>query len=158
MDTSIGDWLTVLRRYVVAIGVGNLAWEFAQLPLYTIWREGSPREIVFAAIHCAGGDLLIGSSALLGAIVIAGDGRWPYVRFRTVATIAVAGGLTYTAFSEWLNTEIRESWAYSERMPTLPLIGAGVSPFAQWVVVPIASFWWARRPFAAGTRPKGKLP
>ena len=55
----IGGWLTALRRYVVVIGLGNLAWEFAQLPLYTIWHEGSLGEIVFAAIHCTGGDLLI---------------------------------------------------------------------------------------------------
>lgn len=43
-----GDWLMVLRRYVVAIALGNLSWEFAQLPLYTIWHEGTPGEIVFA--------------------------------------------------------------------------------------------------------------
>src|SRR3546814_20910448 len=30
---SVDDWLTALRRYVVAIGRGNLVWEFAQLPL-----------------------------------------------------------------------------------------------------------------------------
>lgn len=157
MTPSVGDWLTILRRYLLSVGFGNLAWEFAQLPLYTIWREGSPKEIVFAAVHCAGGDLLIASTALLGALAIAGDGRWPHARFHMVAVLAVLGGLAYTVFSEWLNTEIRGSWAYTELMPTLPLIGAGVSPFAQWVVVPIASFWWARRPFAAGTRPKGKL-
>src|SRR3546814_3558185 len=33
-----GEWLSVLRRYLAVIAVGNLAWEFAQLPLYTIWH------------------------------------------------------------------------------------------------------------------------
>lgn len=154
---SVGDWLTALRRYVVAIGLGNLVWEFAQLPLYTIWHEGSPGEIVFAAIHCTGGDLLIAGMALLGALVVAGDGRWPHARFRAVPAIAVLGGLAYTVFSEWLNTEIRGSWAYTELMPQLPLIGAGVSPLAQWIVVPLVAFWWARRPFTAGAYSKEKL-
>ena len=152
-----GTWLTVLRRYLIAIGIGNLVWEFAQLPLYTIWHEGSSGEILFAAVHCTGGDLLIASMALLGAIVVIGDGRWPHARFGLVAAIAVLGGLAYTVFSEWLNTEIRGSWAYTELMPQLPLIGAGVSPFAQWIVVPLAAFWWARRPFAAGKQSKGIL-
>jgi hypothetical protein len=140
-----GDWLTVLRRYVVAIALGNLAWEFAQLPLYTIWRERTPREIVFAAVHCTGGDLVIASTALLGALVIAADRRWPHARFGVVAVLAVAGGLAYTVFSEWLNTEIRGSWAYTRGMPTLPLIGSGVAPLAQWLLVPPLALWWARR-------------
>ena len=149
-----GAWLTVLRRYLIAIGLGNLVWEFAQLPLYTIWHEGSTGEILFAVTHCTGGDLLIASMALLGALVVAGDGRWPHARFRLVAAIAILGGLAYTVFSEWLNTEIRGSWAYTGLMPQLPLIGSGVSPLAQWIFVPLAAFWWARRPFLAGQQPK----
>ena len=34
-------WLNVLRRYLVAIAVGNLIWEFAHMPLYTLWETGS---------------------------------------------------------------------------------------------------------------------
>jgi hypothetical protein len=125
------------------MALGNLAWEFAQLPLYTIWRNGSPGEILFAALHCTGGDLLIAGSALLAALLVAGDCRWPNVRYRIVAAIAVVGGLAYTVFSEWLNTEIRGSWIYTEWMPTLPLIGSGLAPLAQWIVVPSLAFWWA---------------
>ena len=144
-----GDGLSALRRYLMASLLGNLVWEFAQLPLYTVWQEGSPREVAFAAIHCTGGDVLIASGSLLGAFMLAGNRRWPHERFCSVASITILAGLGYTVFSEWLNTEIRGSWAYSEWMPTLPLIGAGLSPLAQWIAVPFASLWWARRPFAA---------
>lgn len=152
------DWLTVLRRYLLVTGFGSLAWESAQLPLYTIWRGGSLREIVFAVLHCTGGDLLIASASLLGALVVAGDERWPQARFHAVALIAMLGGLAYTIFSEWLNTEIRGSWTYSEWMPTLPLIGIGVSPVTQWIAVPLIAFWWARRPMAANVQPTKELP
>jgi hypothetical protein len=138
-------WLTALRRYIVAIGLGNLVWEFAQLPLYTIWHRGSPGEILFAVFHCTGGDLLIAGSALIGALVVVGDRSWPYTRFGVVALITVLCGLAYTVFSEWLNTEIRGSWVYTDWMPTLPLIGAGLAPFAQWLLVPPLALWWARR-------------
>lgn len=147
-DAAPADWLSALRRYVLASALGNLVWEFAQLPLYTIWHEGTTRDIIVAAVHCTGGDILISGASLLTALMIFGNGRWPHAKFHRVALATLVGGLAYTVFSEWLNTEIRGSWAYGEWMPTLPLIGAGLSPFAQWIIVPIVAFWCARRPFA----------
>ena len=60
----------------------------------------------------------------------------------------------YTIFSEWLNTEIRGSWAYSELMPTLPLIDAGLAPFSQWIVIPLAALWWAGKPISLNASAK----
>src|SRR3546814_13954449 len=74
---------------------------------------------------------------LLGSRRLAGDPRWPQARFHAVAALAILGGLAYTIFSEWLNTEIRGSWAYTDAMPQLPLVGSGLSPLAQWIVVPL---------------------
>src|SRR5215467_10683065 len=42
---------------VLSIGlaaIGHFFWEVAQLPLYTLWRTGTPREIAFALFHCTG--------------------------------------------------------------------------------------------------------
>jgi hypothetical protein len=147
-----GAWLLVLRRYLAVIALGNLVWEFAQLPLYTIWHEGSARKIAFAAVHCTGGDVLIAGSALIASLLVFGEARWPYRRYPAVAATAILGGLAYTIFSEWLNTEVRGSWAYATWMPQLPLIGTGLAPLAQWIIIPPLAFWWARRPLAAHAR------
>jgi len=96
--------------------------------------------------------VLISSAALLDALVVGGNGRWPNARFRTVAATAVFAGLAYTIFSEWLNTGIRGSWAYTEWMPTVPLIGSGLAPVLQWLVVPPAAFWWAKHGIRAVNR------
>lgn len=79
-------------------------------------------------------------------LLLAGDG-WPHERcaFRRVAAITIAGGVGYTVFSEWLNTTVRKSWAYSELMPIVPGLEIGLSPLAQWIVMPLLGFWWARR-------------
>ena len=58
-------WLTVFRRYIPFITAVNLAWETAQLPLYTLGRDGTPSEQAFAVLHCTGGDVLIATTALL---------------------------------------------------------------------------------------------
>jgi hypothetical protein len=142
-------WLSALRRYIGFVAVANLVWEIVQVPLYTIWAEEAFGKIAFAVIHCTGGDVLISGSALLGALMVGGDGRWPNARFRTVAAITVLAGLAYTIFSEWLNTGIRGSWAYTEWMPTLPFVGSGLAPVLQWLLIPPAAFWWAK----LGTRP-----
>ena len=96
----------------------------------------------FAAVHCTGGDVLIAGSALIASLLILGDGQWPYRQYQAVATVAIIGGLAYNIFSEWLNTEIRGNWAYTQWMPQLPRIGTGLSPLMQWLIVPPLAFWW----------------
>ncbi len=125
--------------------VGNLVWETAHVPLYTLWTEGSPSQIAFAVLHCTGGDILIALSCLMGALVLVGNSRWPAERFLPVAGFAMVSGLLYTVFSEWLNVELRQSWAYAPSMPTLPPLGTGLTPVLQWVVVPSVALAFVRR-------------
>jgi hypothetical protein len=139
-------WLVTMRRLLVFIAAGNLAWESAQLPLYTIWSQGTPGEIAFAVAHCTGGDILIAGASLLLALLIAARPTWPEETYGRVAALTVAFAVPYTVFSEWLNTEVRGSWDYSALMPVVPVLDAGLSPLAQWIVIPTAAFWWARRP------------
>lgn len=142
-------WLVALRRYMTFIALANLLWEIAHLPLYTLWQTGSSGEMAFAVIHCAGGDVLIASSSLLGALLLFGHGHWPKERYVAVAAITVVTGLGYTVFSEWLNVAVRGNWGYTDLMPIVPPIGSGLSPLAQWIVIPLGAFWWARRTPAA---------
>lgn len=121
--------------------------------LYTIWQKGSVREIDFAVVHCTGGDILIASISLLGGLFILGNACWPYESYVAVAAFAFVAGAGYTIFSEWINTTVRTSWAYTDSMPTLPAIGGGLSPLAQWIVIPFAAFWWAQRRHATRIKP-----
>lgn len=136
------SWLSALRRYLLVIAGGNLIWEFAHMPLYTLWLTGTPNEIVFAAIHCTGGDILISLSALTVALIFFGSPQWPERSFRLVALPTIIFGIGYTLFSEWLNIEIRQSWAYRDLMPMVPGTDVGLSPLAQWISVPLLAFWW----------------
>lgn len=142
------DWLSALRRYFVFAAMAHLVWEFAHLPLYTIWLTGSPGELVFAAVHCTGGDILITLSTIMLSLCVFGSADWPRTRVRRVLGGAVIFGVTYTIFSEWLNIELREAWAYREMMPVIPVIDAGLSPILQWIVIPVVGYCWA-----TGVRP-----
>lgn len=136
-------WPAALRRYL-AFSLGlHLAWEVVQLPLYTLWRTGTLREQAFAVLHCTIGDLMIAGLTLLAAFALIGRPGWPVVGSRTVWLLTLLLGAGYTIYSEWLNVSVRGSWAYSDLMPTLPLIGTGLSPLLQWIVVPTLVQWLA---------------
>src|SRR5215469_14364523 len=138
---SSGD-RPLLPWIALAIGlaaIGHFLWEAAQLPLYTLWRTGTPREISFALFHCTGGDVLITTATFAAAAALAQRLRWPPFGWRMVFT-AIVLGAGYTIFSEWLNVEIRRSWSYTAAMPVLPILGTGLTPLLQWLVVPGLAF------------------
>lgn len=121
----------------------NVFWEYLHLPLYTIWTSGSGREIVFAVLHCTAGDILIATFSLVFSLLLAGTEEWPKQRFKVIALITILNGVAYTVYSEWHNTTVTLSWAYSTAMPRL--LGIGLSPVAQWVLIPGFVFWWIHR-------------
>ena len=141
-------FLFTLRRYFLVIALLSLVWEFAHMPLYTLWSTGTAAEIVFAAVHCTGGDILIAMSTFMLSLLIFGAG-WPHRRaaVQRVIVLTMVLGVGYTVFSEWLNIVVREAWAYSELMPVIPVINAGLSPVLQWIIIPGLAFAWAVSPF-----------
>ena len=133
----------------------SLAWELAHAPLYTLWREAQPAYIAFSIAHCTLGDALIGGSALVVALVLGRERAFPRWRWGRVALLAAILGAGYTVFSEWMNIAILESWSYAESMPRLALGGfeIGLTPLAQWLVVPPLALYlagktqkWRRKP------------
>lgn len=140
-----GNWLQALRAYLLFVFLANLAWEILQLPLYTIFWEKSAAEIAFAIAHCTAGDILIATVCLVAALITLGKRSWPIKGFWRVAVLTVSLGFLYTTFSEWLNLVVRESWAYSEYMPVVPLLNVGLSPLLQWIVIPLVGLRWIER-------------
>lgn len=147
-------WLTAIRRYLIATVGGNLVWETAQMPLYTLWHTGTARDIAQAIIHCTLGDSVIATVALVAALVVAGSPAWPYERAGSVIAVMVAVGVGYTAYSEYLNTVVRGAWTYTDRMPTMPWLGTGLSPLAQWLIIPTMTLVWAGRTSPIGQEPR----
>ena len=139
------SWHRAIRRYLVFLTIGNLIWEFLHLPLYTIWQEETYFENAYAAIHCSAGDLIIAICAFMLSLLLFGNQDWPITQFSRVLTFTVLFGVSYTVYSEWVNIEIRQAWAYSELMPVVPILETGLSPLAQWIVLPIVGLYLAAR-------------
>jgi hypothetical protein len=135
-------WITALRRYLLAAFGLHLGWEVLQLPLYTIWAEPVPSQ-AFAVLHCTLGDLMIAGLSMLAGLTLVASSDWPRSGSGSLWTLLLVIGVGYTIYSEWMNVNVRGNWAYAPEMPTLPVIGTGLSPLLQWFVVPTFSLWFA---------------
>jgi hypothetical protein len=139
------DWPRALRLYISVSLVAHLGWETLQLPLYTLWSTGTFRQQVAAVIHCTLGDAMIAGLSLLLALALFASATWPRASVSRVYFASLAFGVGYTIYSEWLNINVRGSWAYSDLMPVMPIIGTGLAPLLQWVIVPTLALWVAIR-------------
>jgi len=137
--------MTLLRatlRWTLLTGALNLAWEILQLPLYMVYAEGDRWRIAYAVAHCTAGDVLIAAATYLIAAGATRSPQWIVARPLAGGAIAVIAGMSYAAFSEWLNVSVRGSWAYAPAMPQL--FGIGLSPLLQWLAVPVATLYMLR--------------
>lgn len=141
----------LVGRYLPIFASLNVAWEIAQLPLYTLWREATAAYIAFAVAHCTAGDILIGTAAFVLALTATRARSLAEWRWASVAALTTVLGLAYTAASEWMNTTLREAWQYSEAMPTIGIAGVriGLSPLAQWLAIPPLALYLAKRSAAS---------
>ena len=134
--TQNSRWAAFLR-YLLVILIGNLVWEALQMPLYTLWVDGTWGQIGYGLLHCTLGDVLIGAATLAAALLLLRAAAWPDTGRGQVMVVTVTLALAYTVFSEWLNVEVRQAWAYRDIMPRLPWLGTGLTPVLQWIAVPL---------------------
>jgi hypothetical protein len=132
-------WRFLALRYAPPLAVLSFLWEVSHLPLYTIAYEANFRAQAYAVLHCTAGDVLIGLTSLFLAALLFGR-SWPARGHGRVLVTAVVFGTGYTVFSEWLHTRITLAWQYTEAMPQLPLLGTGLTPFLQWLVIPPVAY------------------
>ena len=133
-------------RFLPWFAALSLAWEIGHVPLYTLWKEAEPAYIAFSVVHCTVGDVLIGGAALLLALVVRRERALAHWAWGRIAALTVLFGVAYTVLSEWMNIRILRSWAYAEAMPRLSLgeFELGLTPLAQWLIVPPLALYLAR--------------
>ncbi|HQT62017.1 MULTISPECIES: hypothetical protein [unclassified Acidiphilium] len=138
MNTSAGAGglgVAALRRYVLTVAAGNLAWEVLQLPLYHIWYHAGLLRLAFIALAGTSGDIPIAIVSLVCAFSLFGRERAAPPISPAVAWTTIAIGLVYTIGSEMVHLRLG-TWHYAALMPRLPLLGVGLGPTLQWVAIP----------------------
>jgi len=121
----------------------NLAWEVAQLPLYAFGPDVPALCVAFYVAHCTVGDGVIAAGAYAVAALVTRDAAWPRNAAARGTLITCVSAVAYTAWSEWRNVYVLANWAYAASMPTVA--GIGLSPLAQWALLPVLPTLLMRR-------------
>ncbi len=132
----------LLRLFFISVVV-NYVWEMAQMPLY----ENMPFSELSSWLICLRASL--GDGLIIVAIWATG-----YLFYRSldwfrpltagnVAILAIVGAVIAAAIE--FHALATGRWVYSSLMPMVPLLGIGVSPFVQLLVLPWPLMLLAKR-------------
>jgi hypothetical protein len=130
-------------RYAAVTAPLFALWEVAQLPLYTIWWTEGLAANLAAAAHCTAGDALLAfATVFVGLLVALRTAPETVLKVAFIATLTA--GVAATIVIEFVSTQWLGRWAYSAWMPIEPLLGTGVSPILQWLLIPSAGLFALR--------------
>ncbi len=130
-----------IRRFIAVLiiaGLLHLVWEYAHQPLYTGYEAlGSGWTL---ALWATAGDVMY---TLLMLLILSawrrGFGWIMRARSADYSALAllsagVALGVEYKALH-------LQRWGYAESMPLVPVLGVGVSPVLQMIVITVCVVW-----------------
>ena len=132
----------------------NFPWEIMQAPLYHGMPGAAHWDAVKVCALATSGDGVIMLLAYSGAALLVRDGWW-VMRPCWAPLLAMIGiGVTITVPLERLALASENpawGWRYAETMPVVPVIGIGVTPVLQWVVLPLVLIWFVKRQLAGAS-------
>ena len=133
---------------VFASFVLNEIWEMAQMSAY-VETAGHPwTSTLGPCTRAAVGDVGIVLGTYAAGALAAGDLGWGLRGRWNIYVTAAVLGLAYAALVEHAALAAGR-WSYTDRMPVVSLLGAGLWPLLQMTLLPPLTFlfarWWAGR-------------
>jgi hypothetical protein len=123
----------------------NFLWEFWQIPFFKDMPAIPHWQGVKTCTVATLGDVGIALVAFW-AVAAANQSRaWVLDPSAGEVWGFVAVGLAITIVGEWLLTEVLHRWSYASSMPTLPVLGTGLLPVLQWIILPPLVVWFVYR-------------
>ena len=124
----------------------SFPWEMLQAPLYIGMAEAPHWSATLSCLVATLGDCVLFLVAFEMTAAIFRNRHW----IRTATFLQVfwftAIGLIVTVLIEEAAVRgIGWNWRYTALMPRLPLLGTGLSPVLQWMILPPLVMWLVRR-------------
>jgi hypothetical protein len=123
----------------------HFVWEFVQVPTYTGMAAMAHWEAIKLCMSATFGDVGFALTAFWIASLAARSRDWILRPERLPVAILVGVGIALTVGFEYYYTNVSLRWTYSDAMPLVPPFGTGLSPLAQWLIIPPLVIWLTRR-------------
>jgi len=119
--------------FVVAV-VLNFGWEVGQAFLYI----GMNYDLAMIA-HCMWASF--GDGLILWVIYLIGlcffrNLHWFVHPSASQYVVMLIAGLTISILVEWIGVDVLKRWAYTDRMPIIPILNIGLLPVLQMTLLP----------------------
>ncbi len=123
----------------------NFVWETQQMPFFEIRPEFTIFDVTKGCTQATLGDAGISLAAFWTVAVVAKSRQWlRRPTWRQVIGFILVGVLITIVF-EAMATGQLDRWVYADKMVTLPLLGTGLLPILQWIVLPPMVVWFVKR-------------
>ena len=129
----------------------NYPWEFLQVPLYLGMANAPHWEGIKRCTLATVGDALIMLVCYWAVVVVARTRWWVLRPSAPQLTGFAASGVVIAVVVEHFALQSNDpnwSWRYAPSMPIVPLIGTGLAPLLQWLVLPPLVVWFVKRQLA----------
>lgn len=123
----------------------HFTWEFLQAPLFLNMQTVTHLEGIRTCFQATLGDMVIILAAFWVTALVMRTRLWVAQVNWWSAGVFVGTGLVTTAVMEFLSTGTFARWTYDPAMPRIPLIGTGLAPLLQWLLIPLLVLWYLRR-------------
>ncbi|NOZ08512.1 MAG: hypothetical protein GXO91_06495 [FCB group bacterium] len=123
----------------------HFAWEILQAPLFENMGTIDHWKGTQICLRATIGDVLM-TIFIFGAMGLLYRSRFWYLELtagKYLLYIALGEGMTLVF--EWLATARWDRWQYDQSMPVLPLLGTGLLPLLQWLIIPSVVLWQLRK-------------
>lgn len=123
----------------------NFPWEFLQIPMYVGMAEAPHWAATKVCAFATLGDAGIMVVAYWMAAGAARSRRWFVEPRRWPTAVFISAGVAITIVLERLATGPLDRWQYAAAIPVVPLLGVGVTPLLQWLLLPAICLWFVGR-------------
>ena len=114
----------------------NFIWETWQVPLFQSMDNLTHFETTIGCTRAAVGDVVILLVAFWIIALTARSRSWIIHPTTIQVTGFIAIGIVITVVVEAISIHVLNRWQYAAAMPTLPILGTGITPILQWLMIP----------------------
>ncbi len=143
-NTSRG-WLNLPELNVAIFAfLLNFLWEVQQMPFFELsdlscWER--TRNCTLATFS----DVLIALTGFWTVAFFSKSRYWFRQPKWWQLSIFILVSLVITIVFEKLATGVLNKWEYADIMPRLPVLGTGLTPILQWIILPLIIVWFVKR-------------
>ena len=114
----------------------NFIWEIWQVPLFQSMDNLTHFEATIRCTQGTLGDVVILLVAFWIIALTTRSRSW-IIHPKTIqVTGFIAIGMVITVVVEAIAINVLNRWQYATAMPTLPILGTGITPILQWLIIP----------------------